>query len=146
MRGAIMEAYLSAATVPAILTTADRSPEEMATVRSTATCAGACGAGFAYLYQANAPAAITTSANKIPHFPRCGLGPPGRGTIAGAGTWGAGATWVPSIGAGALLENDCIPSPSNPSWANYTPGYIFKKDALGSSKVSGVPAESSPFF
>src|SRR5215468_10988973 len=104
MRGAIMEAYCSAATVPAIRKVSDKSPNRTGTVGTTAIWAGALAVEFAYRNQAKAPAATTI--RRIPHrnFRRF-LGSTGRGTTTGPGAEGAsGAMVLSGLGAGALLE------------------------------------------
>src|SRR5690348_14650221 len=104
MRGPMIEANLSAATVPDTRTVWTRSPFPTTTVRMATTgAAGALDAVFRVRYQA-APRPTANRTNRIPHLPRRGCGGTGRGTIAGPA--GAGATGNPVLGAGALLEND----------------------------------------
>jgi len=105
MRGAIMEAYCSAATVPPIRKVADKSPKRTGTAGTTAIWVGGLEAEFVYWYQAKAPAATTIRRTPNKNFPLGFLGSTGRGTTTGPGADGAsGATVLSGLGAGALLE------------------------------------------
>jgi hypothetical protein len=87
----MMEANLSAATVPETRIVSSRSPELMVAVGIVRSrVAGAFWLDFAFQYQAAEPeTAIKT--RKILHRSLRRLGFPVRGTSAGPGTWGAGA-------------------------------------------------------
>src|SRR5579872_1141281 len=116
MRGAMIEAYRSAATVPAMRMVLCRSPMPTTIVGSVAVIPPPV-VSFAgrreFQYQA-APAPRITAIRRIPDILRPRFGGDVRGTMVGPGTR-AGAGLAPPLGIGALLKNDCIcPFPSSP--------------------------------
>src|SRR5579871_3914681 len=108
MRGAMMEAYRSAATVPAMRTVVCKSPVPTTMVGMvTSVRVLSLAVDRVLRYQAAPAATRTTTTRRIPDRFRRRLGSAGGGTMAGPGTEvGPGMREGP--GAGALLKYDCI--------------------------------------
>ena len=103
-----MEAYRSAATVPAMRTVVCKSPVPTTMVGIvTSVAVLSLAVDRVFRYQAAPAATSTTTARKIPDKVRRRVGSTGRGTISGPGT-GAEPGIRSGPGAGALLKYDCI--------------------------------------